>query len=288
MLLLKWGPIDPTPCLKNLVFTQIQSVSQISKQAVYPLLIEWGPLKSIPEEEILRKRDKICTPVAPCQENPQETVLENPCHAQNISTPGKNLYETPVVTPVPLNLNEDETTKQLRVCQLIEHRCEELETFAERNALSAHVQRLRKKRTLTESIDECLAGHVAMHEKATGLRLAFEHEASEYLNRVKSVARDLRTDLTEDVFPPPVAFQYSFEQEDWGGDCQYDAPYDDLMEVIATTSGSELEPVVETPTRDGSSSRSHMPSAAVAIDFVSTPKRMKKFMSPTKEPSALN
>ena len=77
-----------------------------------------------------------------------------------------------------------------QVSQLMEMKCRQVETCAEKKARHAHMHRLSKKRTLAQSIDECLADHANIHEKATGLRLAFEHEAAIWHDKVKSVAYD--------------------------------------------------------------------------------------------------
>jgi len=91
------------------------------------------------------------------------------------------------------------THSQMNV--LFDERRRELLADAEKRAQQKHVQRLHKKRTLQQSIDECLAEDTELHHKATGLRLAFEEETELWQAKINEVSRHLIMDLKKTYSP---------------------------------------------------------------------------------------
>ncbi len=65
-----------------------------------------------------------------------------------------------------------------------------MEKEADERALRTHQDRLRRKRSLQQTIDDSLGQDSHMHEVATGLRLAFEHESEMMNQKATQVARD--------------------------------------------------------------------------------------------------
>jgi len=89
-------------------------------------------------------------------------------------------------------------TTHSQINLLFDERRRALHCDAEKRAQQEHVQRLRKKRSLQETIDECLSADTEMHHKATGLRLAFEAETELWQAKIKEASRHLITGMSKE------------------------------------------------------------------------------------------
>jgi len=90
----------------------------------------------------------------------------------------------------------DEPSTHSQMDKLFEQRQHKLYKEAEKQATREHVQRQRRKRSLQQTIDECLVDDMDMHRKATGLRLAFQSETELWQAKINEASRALATGIT--------------------------------------------------------------------------------------------
>ncbi len=217
LLLIKWGsictPYEVRPTLlaenpQNFVFSKgftnllngelmSEALFESSEErSRYPLLITWGPISEADDFEVSKSED---VNLLESNERKVEVAVVSPMRNYKNTPLNEQNFDDNDFSDIPINEIE----------KIYDTYRDDLLKTADQKAYTEHLQGIRRKRSLKQTIDECLADDMELHTKATTMRLAFEHEASLWHTKIQMTVEQQRRAGHIDG---QVPFIYSFDE----------------------------------------------------------------------------